>query len=248
MTVSNGADFKDAEFEWIREDSPQWELIMLFNDKDKPLMYTPPNTTVDCYVYSARVFAVKSKTDPKKLDFKVGVVFKVQAAVNMGNVLAGQFVKNKLIARTVKEVVSKDANGVEHKEKVTYHKVSHMQLISLNDMNHIIDLNRPDVLDPQTIFGASKMFKSIAKYWFEQKWLPRPMFERVMDLPDGESDKIDPKIVTTVSNNAGFKRALKRWREQNWLNEEKAREYAIRGSYLYTIDDCLSVAGSVGPD
>lgn len=226
---------KDAEFEWIREDDPQWALIMLFNDKDNPLMSTPPGTTVDCYVYSARVFAVKSKLDPKKLEFRVGVVFKVQGAVNLGKLIAGQFVKNKVVGRTVKD-------------GVIYYKVSHMQLISLNDMNHIIDLNRPDVLDPQTIFGASKMFKSIAKYWFEQGWLPRAMFEKVDALEDGESDKVDPQIVNIVSNNAGFKRALKRWREKNWLNEIKAKEYAMRGSYLYTMDDALSVAGSVGPD
>lgn len=226
---------KDAEFEWIRDDSPEWALIMLFNDKDKPLMSTPPNTTVDCYVYSARVFAVKSKLDPKKLEFRVGVVFKVQGAVNLGKLIAGQFVKNKVVGRTVKD-------------GVTYYKVSHMQLISLNDMNHIIDLNRPDILDPQTIFGASKMFKSIAKYWFEQGWLPRAMFEKVEALEDGVSDKVDPQIVNIVSNNAGFKRALKRWREKNWLNEAKAKEYAMRGSYLYTMDDALSIAGSVGPD
>lgn len=212
-----------AKREWIDEDSNEYEKILLFNDSEKPLMKTAPGEKLPCLIYEAYAYVTK---DDKVV---IGVVPKVQFATNMVDHphLAGEYVINKITAT--------DTEQRPHK-----FLVDHRQWTDLDFLNHVIDLNRPDVLDPQTIFENSNNFKEIVATWAEHHWIPANLNAQVQALPDGRCDVIPEEIPDLVLKNAGFKRALSDWRQENWFTDRQARQYAISGAPLKTIDDELS--------
>lgn len=217
-----------AEQEWVTEDSPEYAKILLFNDEDNPLMNTGVGEKFDCEVYEAYARETKS-------GLRISLVAKVQAGVNLYDKapIAGEYIVNDIIAE--------DKISDPHR-----FLISHRQLVTLEDFNHIIDLNRPDVLDPQTVFANQDNFKEIVRIWAEHHWISQKAYKITKDLPDGRPDLIDERIPRFVARNAGFKRTLSQWRRDNWISENQASEYAKTGQALKTLDDELSFAVEIG--
>ena len=211
--------------EWVNEDSAEYEKIMRFNDPVHPLMHTAPGEKLDCVVDEAYAYETK---DGKVV---IGVVPRVQAGIYLIDKfeLAGEYVINDIVAQ---DAVSNP----------TRYLIRHRQLITLDDFNHIIDLNRPDVLDPQTIFDNVDNFKGIVHQWAQHHWISDKADKLVQDLSDGHPELIDERIPRFVAQNAGFKRALSEWREKNWISEMQARQFAKTGQAIKTLDDELSFA------
>lgn len=212
-----------AQKEWVSEDSNEYAKILLFNDPEHPLMKTAPGEKLDCYIYEAYAFVTKANK------LVIAVVPKVQFAVNMVDhpMIAGEYVVNNITA-------------VDNHERPFKYLVDHRQRVDLDFLNHIIDLNRPDVLDPQTIFDNDNNFKAVAGEWAQHNWISAAMNDQIQKLPDGRPDLIDDRIPQLVATHAGFKRVLSEWREKNWFSEDQARQYAITEQPLVTIDDELS--------
>ena len=59
--------------EWVGITSTAYQKIMLFNDKENPLMSTKPGEKLDCEVYEAYAYVVK-----KTGKVVIGLVPKVQ--------------------------------------------------------------------------------------------------------------------------------------------------------------------------
>lgn len=216
--------------EWVKEDSPDYEKILRFNDKDHPEMATRAGEKLDCEVDSA--YAYVKKND----DVVIGLVPRVQFAVNMADHpdLAGEYVINDVIGEDV-------ASNPKR------YLIEHRQFVSLDFLNHIIDINRPDVLDPQTIYDNPNGFKQIAQIWTDHHWLKLADNAKIQALPNGRSDLVDVNIIRGVMNHAGFKRTLQEWRQKNWISENKAKQYAITGMPLKTLDDELGFAITIQP-
>lgn len=219
-----------AAQEWVSEDSQDYQKVLMFNDKDRPLMATAPGEQIDCYVYEAYAYVTKSD------ELVIGLVPKVQFATNMDAhpELAGEYVVNKITA----------VDRGDGTQPVRY-RVDHRQSVYLDVLNHIIDLNRPDVFDPQTIYNNTQDFKLVAQTWADHNWLPAKYNDQIQGLPANRCDLIDDRVAMTVKANAAFKRALKQWREANWISEQKARQYAITGQPLKTIEDELSFKSEI---
>ena len=171
--------------EWVNEDSAEYEKIMRFNDPVHPLMHTAPGEKLDCVVDEAYAYETK---DGKVV---IGVVPRVQAGIYLIDKfeLAGEYVINDIVAQ---DAVSNP----------TRYLIRHRQLITLDDFNHIIDLNRPDVLDPQTIFDNVDNFKGIVHQWAQHHWISDKADKLVQDLPDGHPELIDERIPREVGKGA----------------------------------------------
>lgn len=209
--------------EWMNEDSEQYQKVLRFNDHDHPLMHTAPGQKIDCEIDEAYAYLTKQN------HLVIGIVPRVVFGVNMVMYpdIAGEYVVNR--------VVGKDTVAQPHR-----YLINHQQLIKLDDFNHIIDLNKPDVLDPQMIFENQYNYKNIVHQWVEHRWISPKADEIVAKLPEGRSDLIDERIPEFVSKHAGFRRALSEWRENNWVSKKQAQEYAVTGQPLKTLDDELS--------
>ena len=223
---------KFVETEWINDDSIKYEKILQFEREGSPLMSTQPNEPISCFLASAKIYPVKVNGS---IQLQAGIVPVVQGAVNLADhpIIAGEYVVNNIVGRS--EV-----------EGQTRYNVDHRQMVSLDTLNHIIDLNRPDILDPQSIYDAQFRFKDIAKYWFNHGWLSEPLYKSVVNLPDEASDQINDQVVQAVLNSAKYKRALSEWREENWISFEKAKRYAIKGTPIFTVEDEISFAAEFG--
>ena len=217
-----------AEQEWVEADSPEYAKILLFNDEENPLMKTGVGEKLDCEVYEA--YARQTKNG-----LRIALVPKVQSGVNLYDKapIAGEYVIN--------DIVAEDKVSDPHR-----FLISHVQLVSLDDFNHIIGLNRPDVLDPQTIFVNRDNFKAIVHIWAQHHWISEKADEITQSLPDGHPELIDERIPRFVARNAGFRRTLSEWRRDNWINEKEAAEYAKTGQAIKTLDDELSFAVEIG--
>ena len=217
-----------AEQEWVAADSPEYAKILLFNDEDSPLMKTGVGEKFDCEVYEA--YARETKKG-----LRIALVAKVQAGVNLYDKapIAGEYVINDIIAE--------DKVSNPHR-----YLISHRQLVTLDDFNHIIDLNRPDVLDPQTVFANRDNFKQIVHIWAQHHWISDKADQITQALPDGHPEQIDERIPRFVLRNAGFRRTLSEWRRDNWISEKQAEQYAKTGQAIKTLDDELSFAVEIG--
>lgn len=216
-----------AAQEWVNENSPEYEKILRFIDKDHTAMMTRAGEKIDCEVDAA--YAYVKKDD----EVVIGLIPRVQFAVNMADKpdIAGEYVINDIIG----EDMSSDPKR---------YLIEHRQFVSLDFLNHIIDINRPDILDPQTIYNNPRGFKEMAQVWTDHHWLSPVLNQKVQGLPANRSDLVDVAVVNAVRNHAGFKRTLQEWRRKNWISESKAKQYAITGMPLKTLDDELGFAAT----
>ena len=216
--------------EWMNEDSQEYANVLRLNNKKHPIMATAPGEKIDCLVDEAYIYATKQGK------FVVGLVPRVVFGTNMVTHpdISGEYVVNRIV-------------GEDKKSNPHRYLISHRQLISLEDFNHIIDLNRPDLLDPQMIFQNKFNFKAVIHALVKNHWIAPKSDELVANLKEGQADQIDERIPDVVSKHAGFKRALSEWREANWINETTAKKYAITGQPVKTIDDELTFATEIRP-
>lgn len=208
--------------EWVAADSPEYAKILRFNDAQHPVMVTGSDG-IDCVVYEAYSYVTKAGK------ILIGLVAKVQAGVNLVNnfEIAGEYITNDII-------------GKDLSTNPPRFLIRHRQLISLDDFNHIIDLNRPDILDPQTVFNNRLHFKEMVHFWVEHNWIAKSADDLAQKVPDGRPDLLDERIPDFVTKNAAFRRALSDWRTAHWVTPEQAKRKAITQQALATLDDELS--------
>lgn len=210
--------------EWVGITSTAYQKIMLFNDKENPLMSTKPGEKLDCEVYEAYAYVVK-----KTGKVVIGLVPKVQFVANMNThpELAGEYVINNI--KSVRE---------NEKGEATEYLIDHRQFVTLDFLNHIIDLNRPDVLDPQAIYGNRITYKDVIKQWITNGWATSDQAQS--SLQADVSDDVDPHLVDIVLKSAGYRAKLSEWRQSEWITEDEAIEFARSGRPVKTLDDELS--------
>lgn len=187
----------DARFhEWVDMKDGFYSWLIVYNTPNSPFI---PDAPVSQYVEQAYASLVRNKLG--KLDIRISALLRIRADLNIASVdgkgypfLAGHYVGNNII-------------GFDQVRE-TY-LVDHQTFITLDMLNHIIDLNKPEELtrpevktDPQLNAQLMAWRKSnliTAQYAVECAKTGAPLFSEV-DYGNNPGDKpialIDGNAVT----------------------------------------------------
>lgn len=146
--------------EWMQGGSPEFEWVKAFNDKDDPMV--PRNTMIEMILEQAYGYVTKNN-EPI-----VGLLIRARADLNLAArssenpsggypLLAGRYMVNNIQA---------------YDEKQDRYYVDHQMLTTLDVLNHIIDLNKPDALkDDGSGRAQQPEFQAALKQWRDEHWI-----------------------------------------------------------------------------
>lgn len=232
--MSNEDTTKGYVLEWVRDNSDRYELLTYLTKSEKSPFATRAGQVRQLYLDAA--YAMINVDD----EIVIAIVPRIQFAPVMADkhdsILAGEYTTNKQVTiETDSDDPSVKIYGFDHRERVT-----------LDDLNHIIDLNRPDVLDPWGIFNNQYDYMTVATEWAKHGLINENEYQQIKSLPEMRSDLISEALVQKVADHPRFRAMLYDWRSDNWISELQARHYAKTKEPIVTIHDELSFAIEIG--